>query len=79
MPVPTGGVDEVCAPSMIGTWLRGYIGAPVQMLDKVSGKVLDRACQAGLGPDVDADRAVDFDSTICGVFGTVKPGHPLGP
>jgi hypothetical protein len=64
--------DQGRAPSTIGTWLRGFIWASVRMLDKVSRQVLARAWQAGLGPDLDADLTVDFDSTICQVYGTAK-------
>lgn len=45
--------DDTRAPSTIGTWLRGFIWATVRMLDKVSRRVLVRAWQAGLGPDLD--------------------------
>jgi hypothetical protein len=64
--------DQGRAPSTIGTWLRGFIWASVRMLDKVPRHVLARAWQAGLGPDLDADLTVDFDSTICQVYGTAK-------
>ena len=70
--------DQIRAPSTIGTWLRGFIWATVRMLDKVSRQVLARAWQAGLGPDLDADLTVDFDSTICRVFGTAKQGARFG-
>ncbi|HEX2029458.1 MAG TPA: IS1380 family transposase [Nitriliruptorales bacterium] len=62
----------------IGTWLRWFIWATIRMLDKVSRRVLARAWQAGLGPDLDADLTVDFDSTICRVFGTAKQGARFG-
>jgi len=52
------------APSTIGTWLRGFIWASVRMMDKVSRHVLARAWQAGLGPKLDADLTVDFDSRV---------------
>jgi hypothetical protein len=70
--------DDIRAPSTIGTWLRGFIWATVRMLDKVSRQVLARAWEAGLGPDLDADLTVDFDSTICRVFGTAKQGARFG-
>ena len=70
--------DQTRAPSTIGTWLRGFIWASVRMLDKVSRQVLARAWQAGLGPDLDAELTVDFDSTICRVFGTAKQGAAFG-
>ncbi len=70
--------DQGRAPSTIGTWLRGFIWASVRMLDKVSRHVLARAWQAGLGPDLDADLTVDFDSTICEVYGTAKQGARFG-
>ena len=70
--------DRVRAPSTIGTWLRGFIWATVRMMDAVSRRVLARAWQAGLGPDLDADLTVDFDSTICRVFGTAKQGARFG-
>lgn len=70
--------DQVRAPSTIGTWLRGFIWATVRMLDKVSRRVLARAWAAGLGPELDADLTVDFDSTICRVFGTAKQGAKFG-
>lgn len=70
--------DQGRAPSTIGTWLRGFIWASVRMLDAVSRQVLARAWQAGLGPDLDADLTVDFDSTICRVFGTAKQGAKFG-
>jgi hypothetical protein len=70
--------DQGRAPSTIGTWLRGFIWASVRMLDKVSRQVLARAWAAGLGPDLDADLTVDFDSTICQVYGTAKQGARFG-
>ena len=70
--------DDTRAPSTIGTWLRGFIWATVRMLDAVSRQVLARAWQAGLGPDRDADLTIDFDSTICRVFGTAKQGAKFG-
>jgi hypothetical protein len=70
--------DEIRAPSTIGTWLRGFIWASVRMLDAVSRRVLARAWQAGLGPDLEADLTVDFDSTICQVSGTAKQGAAFG-
>jgi hypothetical protein len=70
--------DQGRAPSTIGTWLRGFIWASVRMLDKLSRQVLARAWQAGLGPDLDADLTVDFDSTICQVHGTAKQGARFG-
>ena len=70
--------DQTRAPSTIGTWLRGFIWASVRMLDKVSRQVLARAWQAGLGPDLDDELTVDFDSTICRVFGTAKQGARFG-
>jgi hypothetical protein len=70
--------DQGRAPSTIGTWLRGFIWASVRMLDGVSRQVLARAWAAGLGPDLDADLTVDFDSTICQVYGTAKQGAEFG-
>ena len=70
--------DQGRAPSTIGTWLRGFTWASVRMLDRVSRRVLARAWQAGLGPDLDADLTVDFDSTICEVYGTAKQGARFG-
>jgi hypothetical protein len=70
--------DQGRAPSTIGTWLRGFLWASVRMLDAVSRQVLARAWQAGLGPDLDADLTVDFDSTICRVYGTAKQGAKFG-
>jgi len=70
--------DQIRAPSTIGTWLRGFIWATVRMLDAVSRRVLARAWQAGLGPDLDAELTIDFDSTICQVFGTAKQGARFG-
>jgi hypothetical protein len=70
--------DQGRAPSTIGIWLRGFIWASVRMLDGVSRQVLARAWQAGLGPQLDADLTVDFDSTICQVYGTSKQGARFG-
>ena len=70
--------DRTRAPSTIGTWLRGFIWATVRMLDKVSRELLARAWAAGLGPDLDGDLTVDFDSTICQVFGVAKQGARYG-
>jgi hypothetical protein len=70
--------DQGRAPSTIGTWLRGFIWASVRMLDAVSRQVLARAWAAGLGPELDADLTVDFDSTICQVYGTGKQGARFG-
>ncbi len=70
--------DQTRAPSTIGIWLRGFIWATVRMLDAVSRRVLARAWQAGLGPDLAADLTIDFDSTICRVFGVAKQGAAYG-
>jgi hypothetical protein len=70
--------DQIRAPSTIGTWLRGFIWATVRMFDRVSRQVLVRAWAAGLGPQLDADLTVDFDSTICRVFGVAKQGARFG-
>ncbi len=70
--------DQIRAPSTIGTWLRGFIWATVRMMDKVSRQVLARAWAAGLGPELDDDLTVDFDSTICRVFGVAKQGARFG-
>jgi len=70
--------DQIRAPSTIGTWLRGFIWATVRMFDRVSRQVLARAWAAGLGPQLDADLTVDFDSTICRVFGVAKQGARFG-
>lgn len=70
--------DQIRAPSTIGIWLRGFIWATVRMLDAVSRRVLTHAWQAGLGPDLDADLTIDFDSTICRVFGVAKQGAAYG-
>lgn len=70
--------DDTRAPSTIGTWLRGFIWATVRMLDAVSRVVLARAWQAGLGPDLASDLTIDFDSTICRVFGVSKQGARFG-
>ncbi len=55
--------DQTRAPSAIGTWLRSFVWATVRMLDAVSRRVVERAWQARLGPDLNADLTVDFDST----------------
>jgi hypothetical protein len=70
--------DQGRAPSTIGTWLRGFIWASVRMLDAVSRQVLARAWQAGLGPQLDADLTVDFDSTIRQTYGIGKQGARFG-
>src|SRR5680860_1186445 len=70
--------DQIRAPSTIGTWLRGFIWATVRMFDRVSRQVLARAWAAGLGPQLDADLTVAFDSTICRVFGVAKQGARFG-
>ena len=70
--------DQGRAPSTIGTWLRGFIWASVRMLDAVSRQALARAWAAGLGPQLDTDLTVDFDSTICQVYGTGKQGARFG-
>jgi len=70
--------DQIRAPSTIGTWLRGFIWATVRMLDRVSREVLARAWAAGLGPDLHGDLTIDFDSTICQVFGVAKQGARYG-
>ena len=70
--------DQGRAPSTVGTWLRGFIWASVRMLDKVSRQVLARAWAAGLGPDLEGDLTVDFDSTICQTYGTAKQGAKFG-
>ena len=70
--------DQTRAPSTIGTWLRGFIWATVRMLDKVSRQVLARAWAAGLGPELDTNLTIDFDSTICRVFGAAKQGARYG-
>jgi hypothetical protein len=70
--------DQGRAPSTIGTRLRGFIWASVRMLDEVSRQMLALAWQAGLGPELASDLTVDFDSTICQVYGTGKQGARFG-
>jgi hypothetical protein len=48
-----------------------------RQLDAVSGQALQRAWQAGAGPDA-APLTIDVDSTICEVYGVKKQGAEFG-
>jgi hypothetical protein len=68
---------RVFAPSTIGTFLRSFTFGHARQLDAVSGQALQRAWQAGAGPDA-APLTIDVDSTICEVYGTRKQGAEFG-
>jgi Transposase DDE domain group 1 len=68
---------RVLAPSTIGTFLRSFTFGHARQLDAVSGQALQRAWQAGAGPDA-APLTIDVDSTICEVYGTHKQGAEFG-
>jgi hypothetical protein len=68
---------RVAAPSTIGTFLRSFSWGHARQLDAVSGRALQRAWQAGAGPDA-APLTIDVDSTICEVYGTRKQGAEFG-
>ena len=75
----TGSVlgHRVLAPSTIGTFLRSFTFGHARQLDAVSGQALQRAWQAGAGPDA-APLTIDVDSTICEVYGVNKQGAEFG-
>jgi len=75
----TGSVlgHRVLAPSTIGTFLRSFTFGHARQLDAVSGQALQRAWQAGAGPDA-APLTIDVDSTICEVYGVKKQGAEFG-
>ena len=75
----TGSVlgHRVFAPSTIGTFLRSFTFGHARQLDAVSGQALQRAWQAGAGPDT-APLTIDVDSTICEVYGLKKQGAAFG-
>ena len=68
---------KVMAPSTIGTFLRSFTFGHVRQLDAVLSRVLGRAWAAGAGPG-DKELVVDFDSTICEVYGKHKQGTGYG-
>jgi hypothetical protein len=68
---------RVFAPSTIGTFLRSFTFGHARQLDAVSGQALQRAWQAGAGPDA-APLTIDVDSTICEVYGVNKQGAEFG-
>ena len=72
-------LDNIRAPSTIGTWLRCFTWAAVRMLDAVTRVLLARAWAAGLGPaDLSASLTIDVDSTICQTYGRAKQGGVFG-
>jgi hypothetical protein len=68
---------RVLAPSTIGTFLRSFSFGHARQLDAVSGQALQRAWQAGAGPDA-TPLTIDVDSTICEVYGVKKQGAAFG-
>jgi hypothetical protein len=68
---------RVFAPSTIGTFLRSFTFGHARQLDAVSSQALQRAWQAGAGPDA-APLTIDVDSTICEVYGVKKQGAEFG-
>jgi len=64
---------ELRAPSTLGTFLRSFTWGHVRQLDHVSGELLARAWQAGVGHG-DETVTVDLDSTLCETFGKQKQG-----
>jgi hypothetical protein len=68
---------QVMAPSTLGTFLRAFTFGHVRQLDRVLDQALQRAWQAGAGPD--AERLViDIDSFVGEVCGYQKQGAGYG-
>ena len=65
--------QEVRAPSTLGTFLRSFRWGHALQLDVVSRKALQRAWQAGAGPQ-EGPLTIDLDSTICETYGLKKTG-----
>ena len=59
--------------STLGTFLRSFRWVHVCQLDRVSRQLLARAWAAGAGPG-DSPLTIDFDSTICEIYGMAKEG-----
>lgn len=62
---------RVCAPSTVGSFLRGLTLGHVRQLDAVAGELLVRAWAGGRGG---GRQVVDIDSTLCETFGLLKDG-----
>jgi hypothetical protein len=65
------------APSTLGTFLRAFTFGHVRQLDKLLGQSLERAWQAGAGPD-DGRLIIDVDSFVGEVHGYLKQGAAYG-
>ena len=73
-----GSTDQVLgcvvkAPSILGTFLRGFQWGHVRQLDRVSRELPARAWAAGEGSG-DGPLTIDLDSTICETYGLGKEG-----
>jgi hypothetical protein len=65
------------APSTLGTFVRAFTFGHVRQLDRLLGRSLQRAWQAGAGPG-DRRLVVDVDSFIGEVCGRLKQGAAFG-
>jgi hypothetical protein len=62
---------RACAPSTVGSFLRGLTLGHVRQLDAVAGELLVRAWAGGRGG---GRQVIDIDSTLCETFGLRKDG-----
>ena len=65
------------APSTLGTFLRAFTFGHVRQLDRLLGRALERAWQAGAGPG-DERLVIDVDSFVGEVCGRLKQGAAYG-
>jgi hypothetical protein len=72
-------LDDLRAPSTIGSWLRAFTHGNVRQLDAVSRELRCRLWAAGAGPHRPDERLfLDADSTIALAYGPAKQGVSFG-
>jgi len=72
-------IDDLRAPSTIGSWLRAFTHGNVRQPDAVNRQVRCRLWAAGAGPHrLDERLFIDADSTIAQAYGPAKQGVSFG-
>ncbi len=72
-------LDDLRAPSTIGSWLRAFTHGNIRQLDAVSRELRCRLWAAGAGPHrLDERLFIDADSTIALAYGPDKQGVSFG-
>ncbi len=72
-------LDDLRAPSTVGSWLRSMTHGNVRQLDAVSRELRVRLWDAGAGPHRRDERCfVDVDSFVAQAFGPAKQGVSFG-